>query len=276
MSFSVLMSVYHRENPEHFDFALESNLINQLLPPDEFVLVCDGPLGAQLDSVIEKYQKLFPEVLKVYRLKENLGLGRALNFGLEKCGNDLVARADSDDISLPDRYKKQIAFMEKQGDVALLGTDIEEFEDDPENPTRRKQMPATDDEIKSFMKFRNPINHMTAVFRKSAVEKAGSYIHIPYLEDYYLWVRMAAAGFKAANIGEPLVLARIGNGMVKRRGNKDYIAGWQELSRYMLKNKMITRPEYLRNIIAVRAFVYMPTSIRNFSYKKLLRKGSKV
>ena len=170
MSFSVLMSVYHRENPEHFDFALESNLINQLLPPDEFVLVCDGPLGAQLDSVIEKYQKLFPEVLKVYRLKENLGLGRALNFGLEKCGNDLVARADSDDISLPDRYKKQIAFMEKQGDVALLGTDIEEFEDDPENPTRRKQMPATDDEIKSFMKFRNPINHMTAVFRKSAVE----------------------------------------------------------------------------------------------------------
>lgn len=272
MSFSVLMSVYFKENPQFFDLALESNLKQQTLPPDELVLVCDGPLTAELDTVIEKYQALYPETLNVYRLESNVGLGKALNYGLAKCKFDLVARSDSDDVCAPTRFEKQILFMESHPNVAVCSSDIAEFDTDPANPSRVKCMPREHAEIYKMAKFRNPINHMAAVFRKSVIEEVGSYMHLPYLEDYYLWLRVICAGYELANIGEALVHARVGNGMAARRGNRKYISGWRTLSRYMLENNMINRAEYCKNMIAVCAFIYTPTFLKEFLYKKVLRK----
>ena len=270
--FSVLMSVYCKERPEYFDLSLGSNLIKQTLRPNEFVLVCDGELTPELEAVIDKYQKLCLDVLKVYR-KENGGLGRALNFGLPKCSYSLVARADSDDICAPDRFEKQVRYFEEHPEVGIISSYIDEFNEDWKKPTHLKTLPLTHDELYEMAKFRNPLNHMSIMMRKDDVLRIGSYRHIPYIEDYELWVRAMINGIRIGNIGEVLVHARIGNGMVQRRGTKKYIKSWHLMNKDMIKAGMIGYATYARNMISIIAFVFMPVRLKGFLYKKVLRKG---
>lgn len=272
-AFSVLMSVYHKENPRHFDLSLESNLVKQTRLPDEMVLVCDGPLTEELDAVIQKYEALCPDVLQVYRLEQNVGLGKALSYGLEQCRYDYVARSDSDDICEETRFEKQLDFIVAR-ELDVVSSYISEFEEDPAVPLRVKRLPLEHEELAQMAKFRNPINHMATMFRKSKILEVGSYQHLAYVEDYYLWVRAIVGGAKLGNMDECLVHARVGNGMEKRRGNRAYIASWRQLSRYMRKHRMINRWEYLKNMISVRAFVYMPTSLKSYLYNHVLRKAS--
>ena len=274
LQFSVLMSVYHKEYPLCFKAALQSNLQEQTLFPDEFVLVCDGPLTADLDAVIADYQKRYPDVFKVYRLEQNVGLGKALKFGLQQCRHEFVARSDSDDICASNRFETQIKFLQENPHIDILGSDISEFETDPQSPVRWKRMPCTHEEIAEMAKLRNPINHMSVMFKKAVVEAVGSYIHLPYVEDYYLWVRALCGGARFANIDEFLVSARVGNGMEKRRSNRAYIGSWKELNRYMIKHGMLRRGQYIKNMLLIRAFVYMPSSVKGFVYKYILRKGN--
>ena len=270
--FSVLMSVYYKELPEAFDLALSSILEKQTLLPDEFVLVCDGPLSEELDNIINKYVTKFEDIMKVYRLESNVGLGKALNYGLERCTYNYIARADSDDICNRYRFEKQMRYLIDNPDVDVIGSNIEEFNDVPGDIGLEKKMPKTEKEILKMSRFRNPFNHMTVVFKKNVIESVGSYQHLPYLEDYYLWVRVLSKGYKVYNIDEPLVNARIGNGMVKRRGEKQYISSWRKLNIFMLSQGMINYACYSRNMLAVRLFIYIPNNVREIVYKNILRK----
>lgn len=269
--FSVLMSVYYKEKPEFLDLSLESNLIKQTLPPNEFVLVCDGELTQDLEAVVEKYRKLFPNVLKVYR-KENGGLGKALNFGLPKCSYPLVARSDSDDVCSADRFEKQVRFMEAHPEIGIISSYIDEFSKDWAKPTHVKTLPLTHEELYEMAKFRNPLNHMSVMMRKDDVMRIGSYRHIPYIEDYELWVRAMIHGIRIANIGEVLVHARTGNGMVQRRGTKTYIKSWHMMNKDMIKAGMIGYGTYVRNMLSITAFVFMPVWIKSLLYKRILRR----
>jgi Glycosyltransferases, probably involved in cell wall biogenesis len=270
--FSVLMSVYFKENPENFDLSLKSNLQDQTLAPNEFVLVCDGELTPELEAVIDKYQKLYPEVLKVYR-KENGGLGKALNYGLPKCSYPLVARSDSDDVCASNRFELQVKFMDEHPEVGIISSYIDEFDTDWNKPNKIKTLPLTHEELYDMAKFRNPLNHMSVMMRRNDIMRIGSYKHIPYVEDYELWVRAMINGIKIANVGEVLVHARVGNGMIQRRGTKKYIKSWHIMNRYMVDKGMIGNMTYLRNMMAITAFVFMPAGLKEFLYKKVLRKG---
>lgn len=270
--FSVLMSVYSKENPIFFNLALKSNLDDQTRIPDEFILVCDGPLTDELNAVIEKYQNKYPDIFKLYKIEVNQGLGNALKYGLDKCSNDIVVRSDSDDICSNNRFEIQVGYLETHKNIAVVSSYIDEFDEDWTKPDRTKTLPLTSMELYEFAKFRNPINHMASGFRKHIILKIGSYQHIPYVEDYELWVRTMINGYEIANIDKILVHARTGNGMTKRRGNKEYINSWRILGSYMYKNGMITKIQYYRNQIAIRMFVYMPVSIKELAYKKTLRK----
>ena len=269
--FSVLMSVYWKENPLYFDVAMESVLAKQTLIPNEFLLVCDGSLTPELEAVITKYETLYPQILRVYR-KENGGLGKALNFGLPMCNYSLVARADSDDVCEPCRFEKQVKYMDTHPDVGIISSYIDEFEDDWTKPTHLKALPLTHVELCQMAKFRNPLNHMSVMMRKDEVLRIGSYRDIPYVEDYELWVRAIINGVKIGNIGEVLVHARIGNGMVQRRGTKKYIKSWHQLNKEMINGGMIGYRTYLRNMVAITAFVFLPGSMKKFLYSNVLRK----
>lgn len=270
-TFSVLMSVYFKENPTYLSQSLES-IYKQSVPADEFILVEDGPLTKELDEVIEKYQKKINN-FKIVRLEKNSGLGAALNEGTKKCTSTYILRADSDDICCENRFEIQMLFAKNHSDVDVFGSNIYEFKNNiNEEDLRLKQMP-TSKEVSEYITKRNPINHMTACIKRESLIKAGNYLPMQLLEDYYLWTRMYNLNMKIDNIQKPLVYARIGNGFEKRRGNKKQIVGWKELQNYMLKNKIISKKRYYKNIINMYLMVYCPTFIRKVAYKCILRKN---
>jgi glycosyltransferase involved in cell wall biosynthesis len=238
--FSVLIAVYNRENPNHFRTALNSIWDSQILKPDEIVLVKDGPLSPELNLVIEQFKYKAP--LKIHSLEKNCGLGIALAEGIHICSNELIARMDSDDISAPDRFSDQLQFMTNNPDIDLLGTDIAEFKSNAEKFCSYRKLPTQINDLKKFARRRNPLNHMTVIFKKSAVIRAGNYKPFPGYEDYLLWIKMLQQGSKIANIPKVLVYARIGNNMYSRR--QGYIFYKQEL----LLQKEFKQIGYIKNI----------------------------
>lgn len=272
MKFSVLISVYEKEEPLFFEQSLRSVLIDQTKIPDELVIVKDGPLTIGLEEVINKYQDKFSNIVKIVSLKENKGLGEALKIGLEHCSHELVARMDSDDISICTRFEKQIDFMKDNPNISVVGSYISEFYSDPWDLKFTRITPQRHNDIKSMLKRRNPMNHVTVMFRKSDVQNVGGYKHLFYLEDYYLWARLIGHGFNLGNIEETLVSVRTGEDMYKRRSNPEYIKSWRLLQNEMLQMKLINHLDYLINMINIVAFIYLPSGIKENVYKILLRR----
>lgn len=269
--FSVLMSVYYKEEPKFLDLALSSILKEQTLIPNEVVLVEDGPLNKELYEVVDKYKKAYPNILKVYPLEKNGGLGPALNYGLSKCTNELIARMDSDDVSCKDRFEKQISYLSNHPEISVLGGAISEFEEDPNVPVCLKEMPKSYEEVKKYARFRNPVNHVTSCFRKTDIESVGSYKDMFYLEDHYLWSRLLVNKKKIENLPGVLVCVRIGNGFLDRRGNKKYIEGWKKLQNYLYENKFTSYFEKQRNMLGMYVITYSPKWVRSLLYSKVLR-----
>lgn len=269
--FSVAMAVYCKDNALFFDRALYSITEEQTLLPDEIVLVCDGPLTLELDAVVYKYQKLF-SFLKVIRLEHNSGLGNALRVAVENSSNELIARMDSDDVSVKDRFEQQMCFFSDNPNVDILGGDITEYIGEETNTVSKRTVPKTDFEIKKNMKKRCAFNHMTVMFKKSAVEAAGSYQDWFYNEDYYLWLRMMLNGSVFANTGTVLVKARVDNNMYQRRGGKKYFLSEFALQQYMLKKNIINSFTFAKNV-AVRFIIQLlvPNKIRGWLYRKYAR-----
>ncbi len=270
-AFSVLMSVYKNDNPCYFELAFKSIYDDQVLKPSEIILMVDGPISKELQDVIsEKAEKC--SVLKVIEQKENLGLGLTLNNGLKHCTNEIVARMDADDISCPERFLKELETMERES-LDIVGSNIAEFCDDPEKIVAHRVLPTTDEDIKKFMKSRCPMSHVSVMFKKSAVAKAGGYQHLHYCEDYYLWVRMALTGAKMGNISESLVKVRMNEDAYQRRGGMKYYKSHKTLFKFMRKNKMISCFCYLKNLL-IRFFaeVIISNKTRQKLYQKYLRK----
>lgn len=267
--FSVSMCVYAKDNPEWFKSAVDS-ILNQTEKPDEVVLVVDGPVPADLDSVISEYEKL--DIFNVIRLAENQGHGNARRIGLENCKYDLIALMDADDVSLPDRFEKQLAVFRDNPNLSIVGGNIAEFIDCESNIVGYRTVPTSETEIISYMKKRCPFNQMTVMFKKADVQKAGGYKDWYCNEDYYLWLRMYLADMKFANISEILVNVRVGKDMYKRRGGWKYFKSEARLQKYMLSNKIIGIVTYGVNV-AKRFIVQvmLPNSLRGYIFKKFAR-----
>lgn len=221
MEFSVLMSVYYKENPEYLKLSLDS-VIKQTVPAAEIVLIKDGPLTKELDDIINQYGDKYAGLFRVFSLEENVGLGKALNYGVQCCKYDLIARMDTDDIAVPNRFELQIKEFIKDNELVLCGAQIAEFEDNPQVINGYRKVPLTQKEIIKFSKKRNPFNHMTVMFRKQAILDAGKYQEMPYFEDYWLWIRILQKRYVVKNIDKILVNVRAGAEMLDRRGGLSY------------------------------------------------------
>lgn len=269
IKYSVLMSVYHKEQPEYLRDSINS-MLNQTIEPDEIVLVKDGPLTEALEKVIYEYKD--NPILNVVELKENVGLGKALNIGLTKCKNEIVARMDTDDISEVERCETQIKFFEDPS-ISVVGSSVAEFIDNTNNVIAYKSVVEDHEQITRDMKYRNPMNHPTVMFRKKDVESVGSYKHWFLNEDYFLWIRMLEKGFRFKNINKPLVKMRITDETYMRRGGWKYFITQKNLFDYMLKNKIIGLKEYIyNNSVRFIARVLIPNRVRKYLYLHLLRK----
>lgn len=268
--YSVLMSVYKKEDPTFLKAAI-SSMMEQTVLPDQFVLVCDGPLTEALDEVVEHFQEQYPEVFLVVRLKECGGLGPALQVGIKHCRNELIARMDSDDISRHDRCEKQLYIFRKK-QVDITGGIIEEFASDFHEISGKRVTPKTNEAILKCAGRRNPFNHVTVMYRKCAVIDAGGYQDFPYFEDYYLWARMLKNGAVGYNIQEPLVYVRTGESMFARRGGMDYAKLAVKFRWYLKKAGISTWLDFLVSAGGQVLICILPNGFRKKFYEVILRK----
>jgi len=215
-NYSVLMSVYKKENPSFFTISIDS-MISQTIQPEQIVIVKDGPLSTELDSIINKFEKTYPGLFTIVSLRDNVGLGLALNEGLKKCRNELVARMDADDISHKKRCEIQVETFLNNRDLSIVGSIIDEFEKNPDEIISTRVVPTDYKSILKFSRRRNPFNHPSVMYKKSAVLKNNGYGDFRRNQDFDLFVRMLNKGFKAQNINQSLVLFRADKSNIKRR-----------------------------------------------------------
>ena len=270
-NYSVLMSVYSKENPDFLRLSMDS-MFNQTVKTNDFVLMCDGPLTKELNAVISEFENKYKEILHVIRFEKNQGLGHALQQGVLACRNELIARMDSDDISRPDRCEMQLNIFAQHPEVSIVGGIIEEFSETPDSVNGMRVVPESSEEIIRFAKSRNPFNHPSVMYKKSAVLKAGNYSDVRYMQDYYLWVDMLICGIKGYNIQKPLVWMRADSELFKRRSGKLYAQIQINLFKKMKDAKFITQTQFLKFVTIRVLSATAPNWLRKFMFKKVLRK----
>ena len=272
--FSVCTSVYKNDKPEFVRVALDSMLVHQSVKPDERVLVQDGPVPDDLSSLLSEYEGKYSDVMHIIRLDKNGGLGNALRLGVENAKYDIIARMDSDDICLPDRFEKQLAYMEAHPDCDIVGGQITEFIDTPDNIVGKREVPCSNKAIYQYMRSRCALNHPTVMFKKKSVLEAGNYQDWFWNEDYYMWIRMMERDCVFANLPDVLVNMRSGLDQYGRRGGKKYFDSEIGIKKLMLKKGMINRKEYVVNYI--QRFIIqllLPNSVRGWVFRTFARKN---
>ena len=272
--FSVAMSVYKNDNAVFFERALESITINQTIVPSEIVIVEDGPVTHEIEAVIKKFSTNY--LIKVIRIPTNQGLGIALRTAVDNCTHELIARMDADDVSVPNRFEQQLSILNTNPTIDIIGGDISEFIENENNIVGYRNVPIEDEKIKKYLKKRCPFNHVTVLFKKESILKAGGYLDWHYNEDYYLWIRMLLSDSIFANSGTVLVNVRTGYNQYSRRGGKAYFASEIGLQKLMLQKRIINVFTFLSNWI--KRFIVqilMPNKIRGAIIKTFARKKRK-
>ena len=269
-SYTVLMSIYKKENPAFLRQALDS-MLGQTVPPAEIVMVKDGPLTKELEAVLSEYCSKNSDLFKFVSYGENHGLGYALHKGMLSCAHEIVARIDTDDVARPDRMEKQLAAIE--GGLDMVGSDVVEFVDSPETPIASTNLPKGMDDILACSKRRNPFRHPPMTFKKSKVLAAGNYSsEYLYFEDWDLFNRMLASGCRADNIPEQLVAMRVSSDFYARRGGLSYLPHIWKFKFAQLRSGWFSPVDFVASFVPHAVVCVMPNGLRSFVYKKLLRK----
>ena len=266
LPFSVLLPVYAGDRPDYLARSLVSVTEEQTRPPDEVVVVRDGPVSPELAQTLADLAATSSVPLVQVELQHNEGLGRALDRGLAACRHDVVARQDADDISLPERFEHQLPLIEAGAD--LVGAGLLEFGEHEHDLVGQRTPPTSRVDIRRSAGFRDPFNHPTVVYRRAAVEAVGGYAHLPLMEDYWLFVRMLESGAVADNLAEPLVLYRVGAGAYARRGGRELLRSEIELQRRMLAAGYVSRAQYVRNVAVRGGYRLVPEGLRQITYRR--------
>ena len=267
------MTVYNKEKPEFLDASINS-MINQTIKPDEIVIVKDGKLTEQLDKVIETYINKAPEIIKIISLESNVGLALALEEGLRKCKNELVARMDSDDSSLPERCELQLEEFRKNPQLSIVGTNIDEFYDNPTNIVSSRIVPSEHKEIVKFIKRRSPFNHPSVMYKKSEVKRCGGYGKLRRKQDFDLFSRMINNGCIACNIDKSLVLFRSNLDSFKRRKSWINCKSYIEVEFEIWKRGHCSFIDFAYVTVAQIIMTLAPISIVKWLSNKFLREDA--
>jgi glycosyltransferase involved in cell wall biosynthesis len=267
--FSVLLPVYAGDEPAFLERAFDSATVEQGLPPGEVVVVRDGPVPEPMEQRLAAIVARSPVPVTLIELPENRGLGDALGAGLEACRYDIVARVDADDVCLPTRFQIQVPLIGEGFDV--VGSSLAEMGQDEQDILGIRRPPLHHADIARFARFHSPFNHPTVVFRRSAVMRAGGYQHRPYLEDYWLWVRLLSSGARARNVEEPLLKYRVGAGAYERRGGWRVARSEFALQVAMRRIGFTSRSQFARNVIVRCGWRLVPVGLRRALYGQVFR-----
>jgi glycosyltransferase involved in cell wall biosynthesis len=268
LPFSLLMPVYVGDRPAFLRRAFDSSVVEQHRRPAEVVLVQDGPVSYDLEQCLAKLVETSPVPVRLVRLRDNVGLGEALEAGLAACAHEVVARMDADDVSLPERFALQLPVIEAGAD--LVGTALLEIGEGEHDVVGRRVPPTAPALIATTARLHDPFNHPTVVYRRSAVAAAGGYQRLPLMEDYWLFARMIASGAHTANRPEPLVMYRVGAGAYQRRGGLPLLRAELALQWRFVRSGFTTPPQYLRNVVVRGLYRLVPGAVRRPFYRALV------
>ena len=269
--YSVLMSLYSNEKPEYLRLAVQS-MVDQTLRPDEIIIVKDGQITPQLQEVLDEFNSQYPELFIIVGYEKNRGLGLALNFGLQYCRNELVARMDTDDIAMPKRCEQQVDTFERYPELSIVGSAVDEFCNTPDNVTGRRIVPSEHTEIYEFAKRRSAFNHPSVMYRKSKVLEFNGYSDLRRNQDVDLFGRMLFGGCKAANLKESMLWFRSDDNLSKRRKSWENTWSYIETIRRFWKIGYSSFGDYALIAVAQTVMFICPIEVQNWLYKKFLRK----
>lgn len=270
--FSVLMSLYFKEKVEYAKECFES-LLNQTVPATEWIIVEDGPLTKELYDLLDEYQNKYPNLIIRVPLEKNVGLGLALREGILHCNYELIARMDTDDIARKDRFELQLNEFNKNPNLDICGSHIIEFEGTVKNILSKRIVPTSHEDIIKYQKTRSAFNHMTVMYKKKSVLRAGNYEDCPLMEDDIMWIRMIISGSKCMNINDFLVFARTGYAMIERRGGWLYYKKYINAKKKILNTGYISKWDYYKTIVIQLIVSMVPKKMRLYIFTKLLRRG---
>lgn len=268
-NYSVLTTIYCDDSPVYLKQSIDS-MLSQTVLTNDYVIVADGPLSDAQEAVIDKYTSQY-DFFNIVRLTENSGLGVALRAGLQHCKNELVARLDADDISLPERCELQLSLFEREPDLCLVGTDMYEFANDPNIILDIKKMPCTPEEIYKYGKRRNPFNHSSVMFKKSVIEACGSYSNMRRSQDIELWSRLLFTGCKCRNINIPLIKFRCGDNRIKRKKKWSNIKSDIKIFYRNYKMGYAAFDDFLYVLLTQLGFFILPIKLAGWLYTKMFR-----
>lgn len=269
--YSVLMSLYIKEEPAFLRQAVDS-MLAQTVRPDEIVIVEDGPLTEELYATVNEYTQAAPDLFHIVKSEKNIGLGLALNLGLKECRNELVARMDTDDIAKPKRCEKQLAVFQDSPELAIVGAYVDEFHDTPEQVVSTRSVPQTHEEIYQFAKRRSAFNHPAVMYRKSKVLEFGGYSDLRRNQDVDLFGRMLFGGCKAQNIGEALLWFRSNDALAKRRKSWENTKSYIDTIKRFWKMGYAGFTDYAVVATAQTVMFLLPVTLQHWVYKTFLRK----
>lgn len=271
MEYSVLMAVYRGTKVEYFKKSIES-MLSQTVLSNDIVIVKDGEITNELLDVLNKYKEIYPNIINIVELHQNVGLGKALKDGLLQCKNELVARMDDDDIAYPDRCNRLLTEFVNNPTLDLLGSYIHEFCDNENQIVSTRRVPISLDEIRKFSRRKSPFNHVSVMFRKSKVISCGSYSEYRTNQDVELWIRMIHQGCNMRNIPDALVKVRYDRDTFKRRKNSKNIRLMISIWNGFYKKGYCSYIDYLYVLSTQLIIKFMPNIILSL-LQKIFRKN---
>ena len=269
--YSVLMSVYSKEEPAYLSCAIRS-MLDQTVPTNDFVVVCDGPLTGKLDRILNTFAQQHPDIFHIVRLPKNVGIGAAANVGLQVCKNDLVAKMDADDLSVPDRCEKQLQRFAADPNLTVLGGYIEEFDSNPAVPFAVRAVPGTNEDIREFARRRQPFNNVTVMYRRSAVLSVGGYRPLRRCEDYDMYLRLLHQGYLAGNLSDVLVKVRVDISANMRRASMCNLIGCIQSRWHAFQIGYSSLFDFLYCCAGELLISICPAKLQQSIYKRFLRK----
>ena len=265
------MAFCNEDHPTKLDRAIKSVWTDQNLKPNQLVIVRDGRVSHDLEMTIEKWQRRLGHYLDYLSIEKNVGLGEALNLGLKHCKCRYVARMDSDDESLPNRFKRQIDFLKINRNVVLIGCQAEFV--NPASKGAYTHLPCDAKAISEYAKFRNPFVHPTVMFERNIVTAVGGYPPFRKCQDYGLWTQIIQSGYQVANLDTVQLRFDAGEHFMKRR-NWAYGVHEFRLFIFMFKIGYINIFQLFVNIFVRSVVRLSPEVVRKCFYALLSRNNA--
>ena len=266
---TVMVTVYHKNTPAELSECLES-LAGQTRPAEQILIVIDGPVGDRLQQTISDFAAARPET-EVVPLRDNHGSGPASRRGLAHVTGTWLARLDADDIAHPQRLEKQLDFLATHPGISVLGTALAEFEGTRTRVAGIRALPENHPEIVKYAKINSPVNHPSCMMRTAAVVDAGGYRDVPKMEDYDLFVRLIARGWRFHNMPDALTYFRMSPDVHSRRTGTDVMASEWTMQKTLVRTGLISPPRAAANLVLRTAYRLLPKKILEHAYATLFR-----